>query len=80
MSDSRERFEAWQRSFFSSLTCAPDFNNRHNLELITHSAWQAAEAPAVRRCVEVINAWANDSDRHEHMLADIEQEFPEAFK
>lgn len=37
-------------------------------------------ADAVKHCVDVINAWSNDSDRHEHMLADIEREFPEAFK
>lgn len=42
--------------------------------------WQAAEAQAVRRCVEWIDAWSVHGDRVDNMKNSIKQEFPEAFK
>ena len=62
----------WNRALAESVAAGEEFT-RYRFAAMVESA-------AVRRCVDVINAWANDSDRHEHMLADIEQEFPGAFE
>ena len=48
--------------------------NRYELLIV------AAEAETARKCVEWINAWALDSDRHANMLNSIKQEFPGAWE
>jgi hypothetical protein len=80
----RERFEQWILSV--------NANDGHTIERIepgeyrsaatdcAWEAWQAAEKEAVLTCAATIGAWSVDSDRSEHMLADIEQEFREAFE
>jgi hypothetical protein len=67
---SRERFEAWIKL---------EAKTRAAFRLDPAYVWEAAEAAAVRRCAEWINAWALDSDRHQNMLNSIRAEFPEAF-
>ena len=84
MTDSRSRFEKWILSV--------NANDGHTIERIAPGeyrsaatdcaweAWQAAEAETARQCVEWINAWALDSDRHENMLNSIKAEFPGAWE
>jgi hypothetical protein len=70
---SKERFEAWREANAKYIEPA-DFWPW------IEEAWVQAEAQAVRRCVEWIDAWSVHGDRVDNMKNSIKQEFPEAFK
>jgi hypothetical protein len=78
MSDSRERFIQWCRENDYPVGIRSDDSFVGSTE-VRWQAWQAAEAQAVRRCVEWIDAWSVHGDRVDNMKNSIKQEFPEAF-